>query len=379
MKDLIHKFLSDSISNEELERLRIWTKDSNNRKLLEIHIRDSHALNMLYSDVDTEKALKKVLSTIKIDDVKTIPLYKRNVLKYAAAILIFASTGYFFLTNGNVVTNPQIIVDNDIKAGTSKAILTLENGTTIALDKDQKYITNNIESNGEELIYSLSSASKQDIAYNYLTVPRGGQYNVTLSDGTKVWLNSESKLKYPVKFIEGETRQAELLYGEAYFDVSPSSKNKGSRFKVITNFQEVEVLGTEFNIKAYKNDNIIYTTLVEGSIAINNDFDEKILLPNQQAAIVNNSNPISVSNIIVYDEISWKDGVFSFKDKPLKEIMTVLSRWYDTKVIFENKDIENDLFGGVFDKTQKIADILNMIQNTNAVSFKIDKNIIIVK
>ncbi|TYA81913.1 FecR family protein, partial [Seonamhaeicola marinus] len=273
----------------------------------------------------------------------------------------------------------KVATQNNIHAGTNKATLTLEDGSKIALEKGQNYINNNIKSNGKELIYSTPATTKQSISYNYLTIPRGGQFLVNLSDGTKVWLNSDSQLKYPTNFIEGETRTVELVYGEAYFDVSPSTINNGTKFKVLNNHQTIEVLGTEFNIKAYKEDTHILTTLVEGKVMVTNHTNSTVLKPNQQSIITPNNNKIIVNTINVYNEISWKDGVFSFKNKPLKEIMMVLSRWYNVDVNFKNKNIEHELFGGSFDKTQNIEEILTMIQNATNMSFIIQNGQVIIE
>ncbi|MGY8908554.1 MAG: FecR family protein, partial [Flavobacteriales bacterium] len=259
-------------------------------------------------------------------------------------------------------------------------ILTLEDGTNITLTKGKQYVSNNIESNGEELVYKEQGNPKQEIEYNYLTIPRGGQYHIKLSDGTEVWLNSESKLKYPVSFIKGESRKVELLYGEAYFDVSPSIFHGGSEFEVRTKQQEVKVLGTQFNVKAYKDESKIFTTLIEGKVLVFNGANEKILKPTDQSIINNKNNDISITTINVYDEISWKDGVFSFKDKALKDIMKVLSRWYDVNIIFKNKDIENEEFFGVLKKNQNLDDILLTIKNTNFIkNYEVDNKTIIIE
>lgn len=206
---------------------------------------------------------------------------------------------------------------------------------------------------------------QKKIVYNYLTIPRGGQFQLKLSDGTEVWLNSETQLKYPVTFIEGETRQVELVYGEAYFEVSPSTNHNGAKFKVRTLMQEVEVLGTEFNIKAYKEETNIYTTLVEGKVVIVNGFDNQYLIPNQQSNLNLKNNTITIRSVDAYSETSWKKGLFSFKSTPLKEIMKVLSRWYDVNVVFSNPEIENIKFNGVLSKNQTIKEILTTIKNTH--------------
>ena len=195
---------------------------------------------------------------------------------------------------------------------------------------------------------------------------------VQLSDGTKVWLNSDSQLKYPINFISGETRQVELVYGEAYFDVSPRIEHKGADFKVYQNKQEIQVLGTEFNIKAYKDETNIYTTLVEGKVAVSFEEYTQDLVPNQQSIVNLNNSKLIVATVNIYNEISWKEGIFSFEEKSLKEIMKVLSRWYDMDVVFKNKMIEDEEFIGVLGKDQNIEDILSSIKNFGIIKdFKI--------
>ncbi|MDO5981391.1 FecR family protein [Flavivirga spongiicola] len=318
------------------------------------------------SDFDTmwqyiiEKRNTKLATSHIISKRKVKTLY----WKYAAAasVLLVVALTIFLNRENNLpqVTEP-IIVKSQIEVGSNKATLTLADGSNIDLDKDKVYKSDNVTTNGEEIVYNKDSS--EEIAYNYLTIPRGGQFSIKLSDGTKVWLNSESQLKYPVSFTKGKTRQVELIYGEAYFDVSPSSENHGADFKVYNNKQEVQVLGTEFNIKAYKNETNIYTTLVEGSVAINYEDIKQNLIPNQQSILSLNNNELSIKTVDVYNEISWKEGVFVFEDKSLKDIMKVLSRWYDMEVIFKNKEVEDEEFFGILEKNQKIEEILVSIKN----------------
>ncbi|WP_396187505.1 FecR family protein, partial [Flavobacterium sp.] len=199
-------------------------------------------------------------------------------------------------------------------------------------------------------------------------------------DGTKVWLNSETQLKYPVAFTDGATRQIELVYGEAYFEVSPSTKHKGAKFKVLNQSQEVQVLGTQFNIKAYRDETNVYTTLVEGKVAVSNSKINKILKPSEKSNLNLLEKTIAISKVDVYNEISWKDGVFSFRKKPLGEIMKVLSRWYDIEVQFENQDSKNARFNGVLGKEQKIEDILKRIKKFKVIKdYEIKNKKVIIK
>nr|WP_281501004.1 FecR family protein [Cellulophaga sp. F20128] len=237
------------------------------------------------------------------------------------------------------------------------------------MEKGSAYNGHNVTSNGEEIVYNKKkSNSKDEIAYNTLTVPRGGQFYLVLSDGTKVWLNSESKLIYPVNFVDGMLRKVELVYGEAYFDVSPSIEHKDTKFLVFNDHQEVEVLGTEFNIKAYNNEDSIYTTLVEGKVSVSNMESKQKLIPNQQTKLNLKNKSIGVQEVDVYSEISWKKGLFSFKGKTLKEIMVVLTRWYDFEVEFANEELENVKFNGVLSKKDSIKEILNVIKKTKFIN-----------
>tara|TARA_R110002050_G_scaffold85907_1_gene183121 strand:- start:8442 stop:9608 length:1167 start_codon:yes stop_codon:yes gene_type:complete len=317
--------------------------------------------------------LKNSINT-QADWQKVKPKSKSKVRKLywqyaaAAAVIGIISTTFFFKDNLFKNINDKPIISNaPIQSGTDKATLTLEDGATITLAKGTKYQTQDAESNGENIIYQSTHnqqpTNNKQIAYNYLTIPRGGQFQITLSDGTEVWLNSETQLKYPVSFIKGEARKVELVYGEAYFDVSPSTNHKGSKFEVINKGQNVEVLGTEFNIKAYKDETNIYTTLVEGKVAVSYKDQKESLIPNQQANYNLKTNTFKINTVEVYNEISWKDGIFSFENKSLKEMMKVLSRWYDVEIEFKNKSVESEEFIGVLRKKQSLNEILKTIKN----------------
>ncbi len=302
--------------------------------------------------------------------------------KYAAAasVLILVSLTIFLNKENSIQLDESIITNINIEPGTDKATLTLDDGSQIALEKGESLQTQNANSNGEEIIYKANQSNTKEVAYNYLTIPRGGQFFIKLSDGTQVWLNSESKLKYPINFISGKTREVELVYGEAYFDVSHSTYHNGDKFKVINKNQEIEVLGTEFNVKAYKEENNISTTLVQGKVTVSNAFYKQDLVPNQQAKIDLTTNRMIVNTVDIYDEISWKNGIFSFKGKSLKDIMKVISRWYDIDVVFENKELESITFKGVLGKDQNMEEILLTIKTLSIIkNYEINNKTIILK
>jgi transmembrane sensor len=329
------------------------------------------------------KMLERLQNTLAFEELKVIPVkqfYSTAFFRFSLAASVALIISITFLFNGNdIAKQSKPMVVRPIEIGSNKAILTLGNGSLIKLGKGNTYSAGNVNSNGEKLVYN-SNNNTSETTSNYLTIPRGGQFFLQLSDSTKVWLNSESQLKYPVTFVDGKTRQVELIYGEAYFEVSPSIKHKGARFKVKTQMQNVEVVGTEFNIKAYKNETNIYTTLVEGSVEISNTKMKQILAPNQQSNLNLKSNSIKITTVDVYSEISWKKGVFVFKGLSLKEISKVLSRWYDVDIEFADTALENVKFNGTLNKNQNIENILTTIKTTNYIkAYEIKNNKIILK
>lgn len=376
---LIIKFLTNEANIDELRQLELWINNPKNEILFFEYIKTNAYANMIVSKYDTKRAKKDILVRIKKEKRKS-----NNILKYVAAAVFVGVLATSYFLKDNIVNssgeNSPIIVNN-IESGTDKATLTLGDGSTVALEKGKSFKTNNANSNGEQLIYDKSKKNKPSkIAYNYLTIPRGGQFFITLSDGTQVRLNSESQLKYPESFVDGELREVELIYGEAYFEVSPSTKHKGAKFKIRTNVQEIEVLGTEFNIKAYQDEDIIYTTLVEGSVSVQNNEKVEILKPNEQSVLDTRSNGITIKEVVVENEIGWIHGEFIFYKKPLKEIMKVLSRWYDVTIIFQDKSLENIEFNGELGRSQKIEDILNLIKKTKIINaYEINNKTIILK
>jgi transmembrane sensor len=378
IKKIIVKYINQEANVNELKTLDIWLKNKDNKSLFDQYVKIEYLTANYLGNYDVDKA-KAAIKT-KINEKK---IAKRNLflkrISIAASIIILLGVSFTQFIGDNKIQEDEFIPTN-IQVGSSKATLTLEDGSQITLEKGKSFKTQNAKSNGNEIVYVEDRNRKKEITYNYLTIPRGGEFFIKLADGTQVWLNSESQLKYPTTFIEGKTRQVELVYGEAYFDVSPSTEHKGSKFKVINKSQEVNVLGTEFNIKAYRDEANIYTTLVEGKVAVSIDNNRQNLIPNEQLNYSLKSKTFSVEKVDVYNEISWKEGVFSFEEKPLKEIMKVLSRWYDMEVVFENKSLENIKFFGVLDKKQKIVEIMETIKKFKIIeSYDIKENVIVLK
>ena len=381
IKKLIVKFLAKEANLKELRQLELWIRNPENEHLFKEYFKANHYANKVLKTYDLETAKKNILQQINRRKAKSNYIFKYAV---AATLALILTTTYFFgdsffNTTDKDVVSPPIFNANTIEYGKDKAVLTLENGSQIALEKGNSIQTQNATSDGKVLVYQNKAKQIVELVYNQLTVPRGGQFVVELSDGTKVWLNSESQLKYPVSFIKGQSREVELAYGEAYFDVSPSSKHKGAKFKVFNQFQEIDVLGTEFNIKAYKGESNVYTTLVEGKISVSIDNKNLGLKPNQQLDLDINNNTSAIKTVDVYNEVSWKDGVFSFESKTLEEVMKVFSRWYDIEIVFKNNSIKNEEFVGILRKNKNLETILKSFKNYGVIkNFEIeDKKVVL--
>lgn len=383
IEKLIVKFMTKSISADELETLSEWIEHKKNRTLFYEYIKINYAVDAAMSFFNKEKA--KLMFSIHTSQKSTSKQTKRTFWKYAIAATIALLLSLPFAIQKSTITKgntPTIKKESTIVSGSNKAVLTLENGKQVALEKGKNFSNNHVNSDGKNLIYTKNTTKntpKKEVVYNYLTIPRGGQFFVELSDGTKVWLNSESKLKYPVAFNKNETRKVELLYGEAYFEVAPSVQHNGTKFTIKTKVQDIEVMGTEFNIKSYKEDETIATTLVEGKVFVSNGISNITLQPGQQSRVNMNNDKITTQKVNVSNVIAWKNGEFRFKNKPLHKMLTELGRWYDLEIVFENKAKKETTFSGSLKRSENVKELLDNIERTGSVKFEIHSKKIIIK
>ena len=374
IEELIIRYLNGACSEEDLNNLSDWVSEPDNKALFRHYVEVDYALNHHLKTPDIDIQVEKLLGNIRKENKATFKLSKKRTLFYAAAAA-FAGLlvlGYWQKESIQVDTKKNsipVIVNNQIETGTDKATLTLADGKNVVLEEGEVYDEGNLYSNGKEIIYEkIDATAKVDqVVYNVLTIPRGGQFFIRLADDTKVWLNSESKLRYPTQFNAGQDRTVELVYGEAFFEVSPSEEHQGSRFKVIQSANEVVVLGTQFNISAYKDDAIVKTTLVEGKIVMNTQSEGVILEPGQQLALNKQKNSIEINEVDTYVETAWRKGLFVFRATTLNEITKTLSRWYDTDFVFATENLKEIQFRGVLGKDQSIEDILNSIKNSSEI------------
>jgi transmembrane sensor len=341
------------------------------------------------SDVDLSDAqehamkasiLEKIESRISTPEEQSKQTLKRSYrIWYAAAsILIMIAVGSFFIRRdkkAEMVNKVPGATKQDIRPGSNKAVLTLSSGEQIVLTQPHAGIlareggTQIIKKENGELVYNLgdkTSAHNTKPVYNTITVPRGGQYQLVLSDGSKVLLNAASSLTYPAEF-NGRYRNVELK-GEGYFEVA---KNASMPFIVKANNVEVRVLGTHFNISAYSDDANITTTLIEGAVSMNKGKQTKLLAPGQQGISAYTTSEISVQPANIEQTVGWVKGNFVFKDLNIKEVMRIASRWYDIEVEYRG-NVQSKKFGGTTSRFSNITELLDYMKITGGVNYKIE-------
>jgi ferric-dicitrate binding protein FerR (iron transport regulator) len=299
-----------------------------------------------------------------------------------ASVLLIVGAGIYFLFNKNLngAQNKTALsfakVQQDVKAPeVSRAMIVLENGKTVLLDSLNK---ENLSLQGSvsvaktqdgQIIYKGAS---NEMVYNTLVNPRGSKVvNLTLQDGTKVWLNCESSLKYPIAF-GGKERMVEIR-GEAYFEVA---KDPSKKFIVLANGVKTEVFGTHFNVNSYNDLGHTSVTLLEGSVKVSNKASSAFLTPGQQAKL-NEASKVNVQDDVETEEIvAWKNGLFNFNSLTLQSIMQQIERWYDVEVEYDGIRSEKH-FSGIFSRSENVSEVLKMMQLAG-IKFKIDGKKIIV-
>ncbi|BEI57045.1 MULTISPECIES: FecR family protein [Butyricimonas] len=299
-----------------------------------------------------------------------------SVCKYVAMVVLGVSLVY-------VVTRPEpeekIVRAEVIKPGRLQAELRLGTGVRLALNEHQGvYSSGNA---GVEIVndtvtgkvsYHVNKTGMEDsLVFNTLIVPKGGEYSLELPDGTVVWVNSESSLRFPEKFTSN--RREVFLEGEAYFEVK---KDANRPFYVHTEVGKVRVLGTAFNVCAYSNDRFWQTTLVEGSVMINQEEKEVLLKPNEQYQIDVRTGKAGLREVLPELYTSWRDGKFYFKAYTFEELVEKLERWYDFKMFYMNEEIKTRRFSGVVNKYQPLEEMFKFLQMTSDVQFNVKGNVV---
>lgn len=373
-KKLIAKYLKGDCTAEEKAILESWYLNETGNAQEEIEETDYQEIEQkIWANITTENHKKR--------------LSRQRIYSYAAAAILLLTTGLYFGTRSTLSIPANGTADftsTDINPGGNKALLTLADGSKIILDdavngtiakQSGCLIT---KTTTGQLVYTMQGNQAADLKtqalLNTIETPKGGQYQVNLPDGTKVWLNAASSLSFPARF-SGSQRQV-VLKGEAYFEVA---KNKHMPFIVKSEQQKIEVLGTHFNVSAYPDEHQSRTTLAEGSVKVsltaNNQ--QQLLKPGQQAIATQH---IKVIPVDIEEALAWKDGLFMFNDEDLENIMKKVERWYDVQVDFQQQHLRQKHFSGTVSRFGKVSQILKTLELTGSVHFKIEgRKIIVVK
>ncbi|HWV65252.1 FecR family protein [Chitinophaga sp.] len=328
-----------------------------------------------------EKIYNRLSASISREE-KVKRLFPRKAVAAAAAILLVMASGFLYLNGRLSHSNKPVAavsgntgtLQHDIAPGGNKATLILGDGTKVDLNKAtegkiaaQGNATVNKSGNGQ-LVYQLADQTpvSSTTVFNTLAIPRGGQYNLTLPDGSRIWMNAASRLRFPTQFT-GKERIVELE-GEAYFEVA---HNQQQPFIVKVKGMQVEVLGTQFNVMAYADEACITTTLLDGKVKLRSDRTEAVILKPGQEGVFTGSNNFKVNKADIEQAMSWKNGYFIFNDEDLTSIMRKISRWYNVDIAY-NSGTKKLSFMGSISRFKNVTEVLNMLALTGTVQFKVD-------
>lgn len=378
-QQLAKKWLDKTITPAEQEEFAAWYNSGQDNP---VEIPPDFAES---EEILRERILNKIKRDIKRDDrpsKKIIPVW----LRYAAAILLAGSLVCYYV-NTHRHTKQQAfahsdnrLLKNDVLPGSNKATLTLANGAVINLNDVKNGM---LASQGQAILkkdkdgrikYETPAGITKDSSavFNTINIPKGGQFQVVLSDGSKVWLNSASSITFPTVF--SKTERKVTITGEAYFEIA---KNKHLPFRVLSGKQTVEVLGTHFNINAYSDETAIRTTLIEGSVKVSADAQTATLKPEQQSVILNNkTGKININTVDTDDVLAWTTGNFQFEKAEIPLIMRQAARWYDVDVKYEG-NVPQRRFTGSISRNVNLSELLKMLKYTG-INFKISGKTIIV-
>jgi len=360
-----------------LDKYQDGTASSAEKALIEAYYQRLEKAGTTELSVEEAAALKEAMyqqiaANIQLSAKKVIPIKRKNYNLVAAAAVLLTVIGagsYFWLFNKPTTEQPATskaqVKPKDLPPGRDAAVLTLADGKTIILDSASGTISKQggatvINVKGQVSYAKASGKENQPaVVYNTVTTARGNQYQLILADGSKVWLNSASSLRFPTSFT-GKSRDVELD-GEGYFEIA---KDASKPFHVKTRTQDIEVLGTHFNVNAYNDEEATKTTLIEGKVKVSQSLkgQSAILKPGEQAVLVANS-PFTIDHSPDLDQVmAWKNGWFEFDNTDIKTIMRQISRWYDVDIRYETKT-NNETYGGRISRSLNLSNILKMLES----------------
>lgn len=381
---LIAAFIRNTLTDEEREELDEWVTESDENMKLFAELTDERNIKAnldRISNIDKDRALKELLERFRQTDEKkdySPAIGTRWIYIAAASVALLIAAFFIYRPFIKDKTPVAEIIQTDLQPGGNKAILTLSDGSQLILDSlhnDSLIRDGNtsLTKTDGQIEYAGNQSSQTDaVLYNTITTPNGGQYKVVLPDGSKVWLNASSSMKYPTSFA-GRERKVEVT-GEAYFEIV---KVAGKSFIVTCKDLQTEVLGTAFNINAYDDEASTRVTLLEGSVKVVSGTASIIMKPGQQAKALGSELIELVPEPDTEEAVSWKDGKFYFKNASIEDIMRQVARWYDVKVEYEAKP--RDHFNAVIARDVPVSRLFELLQKTGEVNFTITDKKIIVK
>lgn len=364
-----------------LEKYRRGETNAEENALLECwYLSEAEGSPVFAEEIDYAQKEEEIWLKIQQDrklSVKRNKLWPKVAVGIAAAVATVVF-GIWIFNDKSGVTNQmegEMAYEHDAEPGKNTALLTLANGKTIQLNEAKNGVVIDAAhlkySDGTAVVSELDNIGPQQTFT--ASTPRGGTYQVILPDGTKVWLNAASMLKFPTSFSGKDSRTVELA-GEAYFEVS---KDKAHPFVVVSKGQVVRVLGTHFNVNTYGDDGNIKTTLLEGSVNVADMANRNLVLkPNQQAVLpfAENNKAIVVKQVNAEDIVAWKNGQFLFNEQSLSSILRQLERWYDVDVDYST--VPDTRYDGAISRNVKLSKVLEMLEQTGNLKLKMEKNII---
>lgn len=391
IQELISKYGQGLLSAAEKEELDNWYHSFNDQQTVVTDVPEGSEEQL------RERMMLRLQDSLSLEENTFEPVSKqgsRKWYRYGAAALIFillSGTIYYFIQPDNTAAQQPLVLSapvpvGDVAPGGNKAMLTLDDGSVIILDSANNGI---LGEQGEVEVKKLENglvayqntdgvlpAAEEKIFYNTISTPRGGEYQITLSDGTKVWLNAASSIRFPTAF-RGADRKVQIT-GEVYFEVA---HNDAKPFKVSAGKSAIEVLGTHFNVNAYDDEVQVRTSLLEGSVKVfavdeTDQQQMKILKPGQQARMAKSGRIQVVNDLDTEEVMAWKNGLFVFKSTDLRSIMRQIARWYDVDI--EYKGSVGMQFTGQITRNNNVSKVLEMLELTEEVKFRVDGKKVVV-
>ncbi len=376
IENLIIKYLTNEATSTDLDSLSKWIESQENERFFNDYVKTYYEVTMAMNKPDVDNIKKNLLQKIKKDKNPFYRYRVNSILKYAAILTIILGLGH--LIKSSFSEAPHEVVQKNILIPKEESItIRLDNGEVQTINPEEEgkelrdsegNLIGNV--NKSQLVYGKNK-KVETLVYNTLNIPNGKRFDIILSDGTHIFLNSGSTLRYPVKFIEGSTRDV-FLTGEAYFDVM---EDKAHPFVVHVDDMEVNVLGTTFNVSDYDEDPNINTVLVEGSVELYNKEtnNSTLLKPGFKAAWDKSSNKISIENVDTRVYTAWIDGKLIFRNATFRQIRNMLERYYNVAIHNDNEDLDRQLFDATFD-IETIDQILETFSKSYAIEYSIINN-----